>query len=389
VLIAGGGVAALEATLALRALAAGVADIELLAPEDEFTYRPLSIAGVFRRAETARFPLGQLADEAGATLAKGTLRELDADRRYAITTDGDEIEYDACLLALGAVARPAVPGAITFTGPADEAVLGAAVDEAAAGAVRSLAFALPSSVGWPLPVYELALLAATQLEEAGASTEITLVTPEDTPLALFGAEVSEAIAELLELRGIDVRTGTVPLDFADGVLRVAPGDAIPADRVIAMPKLQGPRIEGVPADSDGFVAVDVHGRILGLDEVWAAGDMTAFPVKQGGIAAQQADAAAESIAARAGIELTPAPFRPVLRGLLFTGLAPRYLRGAERSEGSRVDTEPLWWPPTKIVGRHLSPFLATHFGTLAPAQPDSPALPVEVELDHAGSWSVV
>ena len=107
-LIAGGGVAALEATLALRALAVGV-EVELLAPEDEFTYRPLAVAGALRHGETIRFPLGQLADEAGATLSKGALSELVPDRRLARTTEGHEIEYDGCLLALGAVSRPAVP----------------------------------------------------------------------------------------------------------------------------------------------------------------------------------------------------------------------------------------------------------------------------------------
>jgi sulfide:quinone oxidoreductase len=90
--------------------------------------------------------------------------------------------------------------------------------------------------------------------------------------------------------------------------------------------------------------------------------MTTFPLKQGGIAAQQADAAAESIAALAGAPLTPRPFRPVLRGLLLTGLSPRYLAASLLDDSSAVDSEPLWWPPAKIVGRHLAPFLAKHAG---------------------------
>jgi sulfide:quinone oxidoreductase len=52
----------------------------------------------------------------------------------------------------------------------------------------------------------------------------------------------------------------------------------------------------------------------------------AFPIKQGGIATQQADAVAQAIAAKAGADLTPQPFRPVLRGLLLTGAVPQYLR---------------------------------------------------------------
>jgi sulfide:quinone oxidoreductase len=384
-LVAGGGVAALEATLALRALAPGVADVELLAPEDEFTYRPLAVAGALRYGETARFPLGQLADEAGAVLAKGALCALDAERGVARTSDGDEIEYDGCLLALGAVTRPAVPGALTFAGPAEETAVAQVIDEAVTTGVGRIVFAVPSGAGWPLPAYELALLSAARLSDAGVATEIVLVTPEDAPLALFGPRASDAIAELLVLRGIAVRCGTTPLEFDGSLLRVAPGEPVPADRVVAMPRLEGPRIDGVPAGRDGFVAVDPHGRVSGLDRVWAAGDMTAFPVKQGGLAAQQADAAAESIAKAAGVDIVPQPFRPVLRGVLLTGLAPRFLRAGKRDGDSQVDTEPLWWPPAKIVGRHLAPFLASHAGPWTGADP--PGVQVEVALDHMDARS--
>ena len=67
--------------------------------------------------------------------------------------------------------------------------------------------------------------------------------------------------------------------------------------------------------------------------------MTAFPVKQGGIATQEADAAAEAIAAAAGCEVEPAPFDPVLRGVLWTGGEPRYLYG--RLTGGHGETSRL------------------------------------------------
>ena len=58
-----------------------------------------------------------------------------------------------------------------------------------------------------------------------------------------------------------------------------------------------------------------------LEDVFAAGDIANFPIKQGGLAAQQADAAAEAIAAEAGAQVDPQPFKPVLRGILLTGLS--------------------------------------------------------------------
>ena len=62
--------------------------------------------------------------------------------------------------------------------------------------------------------------------------------------------------------------------------------------------------------------MDEHGRVSGIEDVYAAGDATTFPIKQGGLAAQQAVAAAEAIVARHGTDLDPQPFRPVLRGML-------------------------------------------------------------------------
>jgi hypothetical protein len=151
--------------------------------------------------------------------------------------------------------------------------------------------------------------------------------------------------------------------------------------------LRGPRIDGLPQTVEGFLSVDAHGQVHGLADVFAAGDITSFPVKQGGIAAQQADAAAEMIAANAGADLAPQPFRPVLRGLL-TGRQPHYLRheitgGA--GDVSVASPEPLWWPPAKIVGRYLAPFLGAFAGVESPPEaPAAPgAVPVEVELDAA------
>jgi sulfide:quinone oxidoreductase len=108
--------------------------------------------------------------------------------------------------------------------------------------------------------------------------------------------------------------------------------------------------------------------------------MTTFPVKQGGIAAQQADAAARAIAAAAGAPVAATEFRPVLRGLLLTGAEPRYLRGdAAPDVGGSVSPEPLWWPPAKVAGRYLAPFLSALTGTDLPGEPEG--IEVEADLD--------
>jgi hypothetical protein len=138
---------------------------------------------------------------------------------------------------------------------------------------------------------------------------------------------------------------------------------------------------------------DFTHRPMLVAEPFGHGSVRTFPLKQGGIAAQQADAAAESTAVRAGAAVDPQPFRPVLRGLLLTGMVPRFLRAEPGTPASAVDTEPLWWPPAKIVGRHLAPFLAEHLALseLLPDAARESAIPIEVELtpENHGVWSEV
>jgi sulfide:quinone oxidoreductase len=384
VLIAGGGVAALEAALALRALGEGRVSVELLAPEPLFWYRPMSVSEPFGLGEARHFELQELAAAAGATFLPGTLNGLDASRKLAITSTGT-FGYDALLIACGALPRPAISGALTFRGPADTDKLRELLAAVKAGAVRRLAFVVPWGASWTLPAYELALLtAATLAADETGGVELMLVTPEREPLALFGPAASETVEKLLADRGVELHTGSFAEEFADGKLRLARDGSIDADRVVALPRLHGPRLDGVPQTVEGFIPVDSHALVVGFRDVYAAGDITSFPVKQGGVAAQQAGAAAEAIAAAAGADLEPQPFRPVLRGLLLTGESPRYLRREITGgfgETSVVDEEPLWWPPAKIVGRYLAPFLGSLAGVEAPSELPVPDAAVEIEVD--------
>jgi sulfide:quinone oxidoreductase len=391
VLIAGGGVAALEAALALHALAEDRVRVELLAPEPHFWYRPVAVAEPFGLGEVRHFELARLAADAGASFTPGALVSVDAARRLAYTSPGGAVPYTALLIACGAVPEPAIEGALTFRGPADTGKIERLLAELEAGEVQRVVFAVPPGAVWSLPAYELALMTAALLAALGiagvgiAGVEVGLVTPEDEPLQLFGREASGAVRALLQERGIAFHARAYAAEAREGELLLVGGGIVPADRVVALPRLQGPRIGGIPQTFEGFVPVDLHGRVTGMPDVYAAGDITSFHVKQGGIAAQQAGAAAEAIAAAAGVDLEPRPFRPVLRGLLLTGAGPRYLRGdlaGGAGYASQASPEPLWWPPAKIVGRYLAPFLAALAGAGGPTEPAPEAgVPVEVELD--------
>jgi len=283
VVILGAGVAGLEAALALRHLANDEVSIEVVSHESEFVYRPLSVAAPFHVGEARRFPVAHLLDDAGASLTQSAVSAVAPDRQTVLTSNG-EITYDSLLVALGAKPVVAIPGAhVTFRGPQDEVAFGDLLRETREGRVNQIVFTMPAGISWPLPLYELALLTAVHLADAGAfGVKIDVVTPEPQPLQLFGPEASEAIGELFDLHGMGLRTETVPLGAADGVLRFAGGRELEADRVVALPRLEGPRLTGLPQDAAGFIPVDEHQAVRGWYDIYAAGDATDFPVKQGG-----------------------------------------------------------------------------------------------------------
>jgi sulfide:quinone oxidoreductase len=357
VLIAGGGVAGLEAVLALHALAGDRVALSLLAPAGEFVQRQSSVLSPFSGEDAPRVPLDRLP----VHWHRGALAAVDAAAHTVTTTDGGELGYDRLIVAPGARAVEAVPGAVTFRGP----ISAGAVEAALRGARSRALFVAPAGTGWPLPIYELALLAARELP---GGPEIVVVSPEPRPLDIFGPVASDALARLLDSAGVVFLGDTRAAEVLGGALVTDTGGLIAADAVIALPRLQGPRISGLPCDADGFLEVDAHARVLGVGDVFAAGDATAGPVKQGGLATQQADAAAEAIASSAGAPIDPRPCRHVLRGVVLTGEEPLFLRRdldddstlvrPLRGAPPGVSRVQLWWPSGKIAGRYLTGFLA-------------------------------
>lgn len=360
VLIAGGGVAALEAALALRDLLGEAVTVELLAPEDELTLRPLAVGAAFGIEPPPPLSLAAITADLGASHRRDALASVDVEARSVGTRSGEEVGYEALLLAFGARAEEDLEGAITYRGGPDNDRISALLEEIERGEVTRVAFAVPDAVRWPLPIYELALLTAGRSREAGREAELVVVTHESGPLALFGARASESVAGLLSDAGVELVTGGRAIATDPLGLKLADGRVIEAERVVAAPRLRVQPIEGMPQDPRGFFDTDAQMRVPGADAVWAAGDATWFPIKQGGIAAQQADVAASSIAAGFDDSVEVEVFRPTLRGALFTGGDPHYLRAEvdRRALTSAAAGAPLWWPPSKIAGRHLAAYLA-------------------------------
>lgn len=367
-MIVGGGIAALEAVLALRELAPRAIRVTVLAPEAEFTYRPLAAVEPFGLGRMRRLALADLAAEFGFAHVRDRLRSVEPSGRTLRSESGTDLTYGALLLAIGARANPALPGVLTYGGAQSNPRLADLLREIRLGEVERVVFAVPENTDWPLPLYELALLTATQAETPGDPPQIALVTSEHTPLGMFGDRASAGIARLLESAGIEVKTAANAVRADEAGLLLDDGATVPADRVVALPRFDVPRIPGIPQAAGGFIGTDRYMKVEGASRIWAAGDATWFPIKQGGIAAQQADSAAHSIARLVDPAVALQAFRPVLRAALLTGNAPWYLRAAigDRPRTSAAGAAPLWWPPTKVAGLHLGPYLARTAGAAGP-----------------------
>ncbi|MEA2125945.1 MAG: sulfide:quinone oxidoreductase [Solirubrobacteraceae bacterium] len=341
-LIAGGGPAALEAVLTLRDVAPDIR-VELLVPEREYVYRPLSVVEPFARPSIRRYSYAHLA-ELGVDIRHDKLGRVESEARTAWTAHGEELIYDALLVATGAQKRRAIPRVLMFGGPEDVDRMHGLVQDVEGGYVRRLAFVAPSGVNWTLPLYELALQMAARAHELCLDrTRVTIISHEQRALEVFGHAASDLMEELLDAARIHFISG----------------DVLPAaDRTIALPVPSGHRTPGLPVGSDDFLVTDAHGRVPGVEGVWAAGDCTDAPIKQGGLATQQAAAAARSIAAAVVGRPDADVVDPVLRAMFVAGRQAYFLR--RRLDGidpGQASSRALWWPPAKISGERLASFL--------------------------------
>ena len=379
VVICGGGVAGLEALIGLHAHIQVEVDVHVVSPTRNFVYRPLAVAAPFGIGEVLHFDLAEIAAHHGAHVHADALVRVDAERRTIELASGSALPYDALLVAIGARPDEWLAGALHFSGASDVAAYRALLTRLETGEDQRVCFVGPPGLAWTLPLYELALLTASHLADVGViGGELVLVTPEEYPLAIFGSAASRTLRGLLADRGIALRAGAQAQEIAGRRLLLRDGEAIAADEVVTLATLTGPAIAGLPSDAGGFIRIDARSRVEGLADVYAAGDGTDYPIKQGGIATQQADTAVEAIVAGFGAAVTPTPVRPTLRGMLLTGIAPLYLRagvGNGRVREQRATVDPLWWPPSKIAARYLAPYLAGH-NALARAQElsDRPAV---------------
>ena len=352
----------MEGLLRLRRLVDDAVDVTLLAPNEELRYRPVAVQEPFSRPSARRYPLRQIARRANAEWVQEALEWVDPDGQVAHTVDGASLEYDALLLAVGARTEVPYEHVTVFDDAHADDTYRGIVQDVEEGYTRSVALLVPDGPAWPLPVYELALMTAQRAQSMGMEgIGVHVVTAEPEPLAAFGRGASEAVAELLDTARVRIHLGSRAEVPASRKVVVQPeGKELEPQRIVAMPRIRGPRIRAVPSDHDGFIPIDELSRVRGLEpRVFAAGDAANLKVKHGGLGAQMADTAAAGIAALAGADVEVEPLRPVLHGVLYTGAEPLYLTA--RIEDGGVESEVVrdrpWPADEKVVAEELGPFL--------------------------------
>ncbi|HEX6116430.1 MAG TPA: hypothetical protein VFY99_04970 [Solirubrobacterales bacterium] len=379
VIVYGGDIAALETALALRPLCCERCEVTLVSPVRDLPVRTHAAGAPSAEGRPARFDIGALASEHGLAFRSDAIVAVDDERREARTITGSRIPFDALVIAFGARPRGAIPGVTTCWGAGDAGALDGVLDEMRLGTARRVAFAIPPGIRWTLPTYELALTTARRIRREGLSgRELILATYESRAVELLGPDAERVVARRLADAEIELVTSREPVAFAEGSLVLRPGGSIEVDRALSMPVVEGPRIAGLPRDSEGFLPVDGFGRVRGAKRIWAAGEVTSFPVREAGIAAQQALAVAASIAAEAGVQVESSPFRPSISGLL---RSPGGAHPGTSTNGNGPWS--LWWPPEQLAGEHLSAHIGAKVAVSPPSGEDS--IPVRVELGPDGT----
>jgi NADH dehydrogenase FAD-containing subunit len=140
---------------------------------------------------------------------------------------------------------------------------------------------------WTPPLYEVALHTAAWAAHRGTALRVLVVTAECT---------SDLLRARLLASGIGLMRETVVERFHDGRLELAGGGTVEVDLAVALPQLAGRAVTGLPPGAaDGFTDVDETGRVTGVEDIYAVGDMTGSRM----LAAPQAAMAADAIAAGA------------------------------------------------------------------------------------------
>ncbi len=309
-LILGGGFGGVAAANRLRSLLAEGDEIILVDRRTHFMMGFRKSQAVVGREpmDSGRRPLSAL-EAKDIRVVNADITRIDPAAR-AVEVNGEGIEADAMLVALGAETVPdAVPGLREHA----HNVYAADDVPAAAGALSSLdsgrlvvgIFGVPYKC--PPAPYELAILANEELHARGARVSVTVFTPQPMSLPVLGKAGCESLESRLAEVGVEFRPDTKAERVEDGRVLLAGGGELPYDLLFGIPPHRVPRVvvDAGLAEQGGWVKVNPRTLETSFDGVYAVGDVTAIPMankqpmpKAGVFAEGEGEVVAERIAAR-------------------------------------------------------------------------------------------
>ena len=290
ILILGRGVGGLVAANDLRKALPKKHRIILVEREPAFVFAPsfLWLMTGGRTASQISRPFAGL-EKKGVEVVRGEIQRIDAERREVLV-NGRILAGDFLIVALGAeLGSDTIPGLAQaghnfYTLAGSEALRDAL---SGFGGGRLLVLTAAPVYKCPAAPYEAAMLLEyhCRKRKVRARTQLDLYTAEPGPMGVAGPEVSKAVRQMVEAKGItyhpehqiaEVDPGACRLKFANGAETTY-------DLLAYVPPHRAPRVvreSGLAAES-GWMAVDRHTMETRYERVYAIGDVVSIPLKLG------------------------------------------------------------------------------------------------------------
>ncbi|MDA1256455.1 MAG: FAD/NAD(P)-binding oxidoreductase [Chloroflexi bacterium] len=311
--ILGGGVGGLVTARELRGRLGREHRIVLVDREARHVFSPsfLWLMVGRRRPEKIWRDLSRVSRK-GIEVVRGAVTAIDPESRR-VEVAGRTIESDYLVVSLGADLEPdRIPG-LAAAGHNLYTLEGATeIRDTRLGLDHGRLVVLVSSMPFKCPAapYEAAMLLDDDLRKRGVrdNVEMTVFSPEPGPMGVAGPEMSGAVRQMIEDRGIEYRPQhqVESVDPDARTLRFNDGSEEPFDYLVYIPPHAAPQVvrDSGLAGETGWVSVDRHTMETGFEGVYAIGDVTTIPLamglplpKAGTFALRQARAVAQTIAA--------------------------------------------------------------------------------------------
>lgn len=312
VLVLGAGVGGIVAAMRLRRLLPRAHRVVVVERGADHVYSPSLLWLMIgeRDAREICRPLAAL-QRRGVELVHGTIERIEpAERRVRV--NGSDLAGDYMIVALGAEYAPEIVPGLAEAGHNFYALAGAASLHAALLTLRSGRIAvLVASMPFKCPAApnEAAMLLEYDCRRRGVreNVEVDLYTPEPGPMPVAGAQVSAALRQMIEAKGIGYHPGhaITNVDPARHRLSFANGAQADFDLLAYVPPHRAPEVvrqAGMCGES-GWMAVDRATLQTRYPGVYAVGDVTGIMLtsvgkplpKAGVLAHNQAEVVAHNI----------------------------------------------------------------------------------------------